>query len=366
MVNAIKNVVLSIFDYITHVFKVKDNRVICSNFNGRKYDGNSKFMCEEIKKYYPNIEIYCLGKKNEIIDNINYVKFPSFKAFYIFSTSRLWISNVRLPIWLKKKKSQFYIQTWHGKGPFKNVEKLAIDSLDKNYIKTAISDSKKMDLLIAPDKYNADFLRSCFWYDGEIVEYDLSYSLKIDFKNNSKEIIKKIKEKYNIKEKEKIILYAPTFRKYDYNYDLNLKNISSDYKVLIKLHPGIKNYNITGKNIINVSDYSSLDELLVASDILVSDYSSVVYDYLFYNKEVYLYAPDYEEYKKDRGFYVDYKNMPFPISYSIEELEKQIKNKEFKKYEKKIEDYITSNSFYKDNRKNIKIIIDRLSKVLKK
>lgn len=362
----IKNFILTILDYITHIFPVKNNQVICSNFNGKKYDGNSKFMCELIKEKYPDLKIYCLGKNNEETDGVCYVKFPSIKALYIFSTSMVWISNVRLPIWIKKKKNQYYIQVWHGRASFKNIEELAGDSLDENYIKTAKEDSKKMDLLISPDIYDTELLKKCFWYDGKIIEYDLSYKTKEYFKKEKQRLREIVRKKYNIKKNEKILLYAPTFRKYDFDYNIELNNISKDYKLLIKLHPGIKKNNIINKNAINVSDYPSLDELLVASDVLISDYSSVVYDFLFYNEEVYLYAPDYDEYTNDRGFYIDYKNMPFSISYSMDSLEKAINNNKYKDYKKSLDKYLKDNGFNIDNTKNIDLIYKELDNVLKK
>ena len=360
----ITNFILSIIDYIFFIFPIKKNRIICSNFSGKKYDGNTKYFCDKLLEKYVGLDVYCLGKKNEKVEGIKYVKFPSLKALYIFSTSKIWISNVRLPIWINKKKNQFYIQVWHGKATFKNVEKLAEDSLDKNYIETAKKDSKKIDLLISPDKYNTEFLKSCFWYDGKIVEYDLGYSFKEEYIKNKEKIKNKIRKMYNVKENEKIILYAPTFRKYEFDYNLEFNNIGDNYKVFIKLHPGLKNTKIKNKNIINVTNYNNIDELLVSCDILISDYSSIVFDYLFYNDEVYLYAPDYDEYKNDRGFYIDYKKLPFSISYSNEELEKAIINHLYKETKKELDNYLKENGFNIDNTKNIKEVYKIIDNIL--
>ena len=359
------NVLLTLFDYIFFIFPIKKNRIICSNFAGKKYDGNTKFFCDKLLERYNGLEVYCLGKENFEENGIKYVKYPSLKALYLFSTSKIWISNIRIPMWINKRKNQFYVQVWHGKATFKNVEKLADDSLDKNYIETAIKDSKKIDLLISPDKYDTDILENNFWYDGKIIELDLGYQFKKKYINDRKSIVKKIREMYNIKDQERIILYAPTFRKYKFDYNIDLNNIGDEYKVFVKLHPGIKNPELKNKNIINVSNYGSLDELLVASDILISDYSSVVYDYLFYNDEVYLYAPDYDEYKSDRGFYVDYKNMPFSISYNINDLEKDIMNHTYKNTKDELKKYLKKNGFNVDNTNNIEEIYKIMDKILK-
>ena len=169
---------------------------------------------------------------------------------------------------------------------------------------------------------------------------------------------------YNVKENEKIILYAPTFRKYEFDYNLEFNNIGDNYKVFIKLHPGLKNTKIKNKNIINVTNYNNIDELLVSCDILISDYSSIVFDYLFYNDEVYLYAPDYDEYKNDRGFYIDYKKLPFSISYSNEELEKAIINHLYKETKKELDNYLKENGFNIDNTKNIKEVYKIIDNIL--
>ena len=135
------------------------------------------------------------------------------------------------------------------------------------------------------------------------------------------EEISKIREKLNIPKNRKVILYAPTFRKYNRDKNgcilappINInkwkEKLSDKYIVLFRAHYevnsvlGIKNDEF----IYNVSDYKNLNELMKISDILITDYSSLIYDYSILKRPIYSYAYDYEEYAEKRGFYIDIEN----------------------------------------------------------
>ena len=140
-----------------------------------------------------------------------------------------------------------------------------------------------------------------------------------------------IKKQYNIIDKN-IVLYAPTFRK-DFSFggtSIDFKKLKEELKrkfggdwvVLIKLHPMIASkFKNDDENIIDVSFHEDMQELLCASDILISDYSSCMWDFALMRKPIFVFADDIEEYtKKDRAFYMPVEKWPYPVAENNEQL----------------------------------------------
>lgn len=177
---------------------------------------------------------------------------------------------------------------------------------------------------------------------------------------SSKDILNEIKEKVYHKlkiEKEcKLILYAPTFRK-DENlsvYDIKFEKLRTilnekflgEFKVLIRLHPRIKHLSKRlvefNENIIDVSIYDDMQELIIASDVFITDYSSGIFDFALMKKPGFLYATDIDEYKKERGLYYDLNILPFPLATNNKELEKNILQFDEERYNKELLEYFKS------------------------
>ena len=197
-----------------------------------------------------------------------------------------------------------------------------------------------IDLFISSSKAFSKQVRDFFWYDGKILESGLP---RTDILVNNK----------NIKNsKDNILLYAPTFRDngntWVYNLDYeelrkNLKNkFGGNWKIYIRFHPNISylqdsiKYN---KNIINATNYGDINNLILKSDILLTDFSSCIFDAMIAGKKTFMYAPDLEEYISQRGIDIDFNIVPFSLSKNKEELYKNIENFDLKRYEEKIEDF---------------------------
>lgn len=262
----------------------------------------------------------------------------SLKYFYEMCTSKVIITNFRTTDIFKKRKNQYYIQTWHSSLRLKQIEKDAESSLPKNYIKMAKEDSKKCDLLLSGCKYSTDIFKRAFWYDGEIFEYGTPRNDLLI--NNDKEYIRNIKRKLNILYDTKLVLYAPTFRKnddlevYNLDYESILKSLKEkfggEWKFCIKLHPHLisrseeLNY---GDDVLDLTKYDDIQELLSITDVLISDYSSLVFDFGLTKRPCFLYVPDLDEYiSKDRTLYFNIKSLPFISSISNKDLIEKIKS----------------------------------------
>lgn len=336
----IKLLYLPIFFF--RLFKIKKNRILCSNFMGKGYGDSPKYISEELAKdnKYEIIWI-CKNINDKFPNHVKPVKIYSLKYFYYIATSKFWIFNTRTPIYYIKRKKQIYIQTWHGCLAFKKIEFDVKDKLDKKYVKNAIKDTNYTNLMISNSSFCNELYKRAFRYSGKIMckgtpRNDLLVG------NNYLNIRKKVCRTLNIPKNNKIILYAPTFRAhYDTNpYDINfedvIKNLKAkyhdDYSIIIRMHPGIKNPDsliLNYYNYINANNYDDMQELILASDLLITDYSSTMFEAMIANKPVIIYANDIKDYNEDRGSYFKINELPFPASFNNDELLKIILNTNF-------------------------------------
>ena len=216
----IKDFIIASIIRVFNCLPIRNNKIFLYSYYGSQYGCSPKYISEYIVKNYPdkydvvwafnNIE----SKKD--IEGIRKVKIMSLKYFYELCTSKIVITNFRTTEMFKKRKNQYYVQTWHSSLRLKQIEKDAEDTLPKHYVEMAKVDSKKLDLLMSGCKFSTDIFKRAFWYDGEIFECGTPRN-DILFKNDMS-LNNKIKEKLKIDKRKKVILYAPTFRK---NNDLN-------------------------------------------------------------------------------------------------------------------------------------------------
>lgn len=337
------------------IFKINNKKIIVLNYNGKGYWDNGKYICNELTKY--NYEIYwaTIEKyKDSLPQKINYVKIDSIKYLYHLATAKIWINNNRFQLGIRKRKNQFYIQTWHGWLGFKKVES-AVKNTSNLYVWGAKNDSKMANLFISNSTFLTMVYKNYFWYNGEILECGCPRNDIII--NNSNDIIKKVKKYFWFPSSGKICLYAPTFRDnksldaYDIEYKMLLNELKNKFKgnrkLLIRLHPAISDstdrLSVFNENVINASDYPDMQELLVATDFLITDYSSCIFDYALSKKAAAIYASDIEKYREERNFAIKLEDSPFPIATNNMELKNIIKDFDMNKYLKKI------NKFYEDN-----------------
>lgn len=342
--------VYQVLFYIFRIFKIKNNKVVVVNFNGRGYGDSPKYIIEKLLD--KNLDIVwstnCIC--NEIPSQIRQVKFQTIKWIYEMATARVWINNCRFPYYVRKRKNQFYIQTWHGGIALKKIEYDAISSLTNEYIKRMVNDTNMTDLMISNGKMCDELYRRAFKYNGSILQ--VGSPRNDELINNKKALCTKARQKLNISSKEKILLYSPTYRDdyenkpYDIDFDKLRKLLESKYHckwhIIIKLHPNINDPTKYVSNInkyINGQNYSDIQELICASDLLITDYSSTMFEAMIANIPVILYANDIGKYCGDRGLNININSLPFPICQTNNELQKYIDTK-------KINDIIIGYDYY--------------------
>lgn len=357
---------------------IKTNKIVMNSYFGKGYGDNGKYIVKEIIKQELDYDIVWLIQKDlllstELPSKVRTAKYGSLKGLYELATAKIWIDNSRKTFYPIKRKNQYYIQTWHGGIALKKIERDAKEALSKNYINIAQKDSKMADLLVSNSLFCTEMYRNAFWYDKEIIEVG---SPRCDiFFEDKFEVQRKVKEYYKIKENIKIILYAPTFRKgsstdiYSIDFKMLLsaleKRFKSDWAVLVRLHPIMSrkaNFMNYSRYIINASEYDDMYELLASSDILITDYSSTMFEFSLMKKPVFLYAPDLEEYRRDRDLYFDIENLPYVISKNNVELKRRIETYNEEKYIKDLEYFLKQlNIFERGNA--ARKIVDRIKQI---
>lgn len=341
-------------------FPIKKKRIFVNAFDGKGISDNPKYIVKELIKMDSSVDIIWINKrKNDIPpDNITYCVPFSLKAIYYQATSRVWISTVRMPYYSIKRKQQYYFHTWHAGLAFKKVEAECEHALSSRYIRTAKHDSKMVDFFISDNDDNTSLFLNDFWYQGgEILKLG---SPRNDIFYFDKEAdVNILKAKYHL-EKCKVAVYAPTFRSdncldvYNMDYERLLSNLEKkfggEWVLLVRLHPRLEkkaeSYIKYTHSIRNGSSITDIQELLVIADFLITDYSSIVFDYINTRRAAIIYAPDIEEYKKDRDFHVKLEDSPFYICTNNDELEGRILDFNYEEYIAGVNEFMKRFGFY--------------------
>ncbi len=365
------------------LFKIKSNRIVFSNYWGLNgYTDSLKYIAEELLKQNSSIQIIWLLKNMnmELPETIKKVKYNTLKAFFYLSTASVWVDSQRKSVFMKKRKSQFYIQTWHGSIGFKKIELDCLNSYDnkKYYLKSRKHDTGLIDLFLSGNYWFNETIKRAFDYKGEILTEGTPRN-DILVNNNDSSLKERIINSLGLSKYDKIILYAPTFRKdekdmspYLSNTEKFISELNKQFKqnccLLIRLHPRmfiLANKINYSENIINVSKYSDIQELLLISDYLITDYSSCIFDFALQYKPGLIYATDLEDFKNDRNFYFDIEDSPFPISRNESELITNLVNFDFSNYKTRLDEFFKSvklNETGKASQKVAKIIMEKIYK----
>lgn len=300
--------------------------------SGHSYGDNIKYLSEYIAKKNQNAEIVW-AFSSELFSKVDCpfkkVKLYTYRYYYHILTSKYILSNARLnQRMLHKRKGQIYLQTWHGTA----LKRLGTDVMTKKrgWLEILLNpnvfqfDVNNTDIMISGSKFMTGIYRDKFGFKGTIVETGTPRN-DIFFQNHP-EIIEKVRSYYKIENDTQIILYAPTFRsdgKFTY-YDLDTEKLMSAWTdlterqcvLMVRLHPNLQHkskvfISTFPKGTIDATMYPDMQELLYAADVLVTDYSSSMFDFMYTYRPVIMYVPDSREY--DRGFYFKINQLPFMI-----------------------------------------------------
>ncbi len=351
------------------LFPIRKSKVVCSNFYGKGYGDNPKYIAEQlVKKGYVVYWLCDDVNKYQFPNYINAIKKNSFKALFHLATASVWIDNCRKPMWIIKRKEQRYYQTWHGSFGIKKAEGDALGKLEREYVESAINDSKMIDRLFADSEFGKKVWARSFWIEENKIDITGLARTDIFWLDTKSEIISKVKQSLGIEESQKIVLYAPTFRNngdeqvIDSSHVISSFNhrLGGNWKFVFRLHPRSKG-KIEYKDAINASGYEDMQELLLAADALITDYSGCSIDMVLQKKPVFMYAEDIDSYVKERGLALSTDELPYEVARNQNELNNIILNYDREHYEMECEKFLKEKGF-KESGDSSKIIAEIISK----
>ncbi len=347
------------FWVLCRILPVKKNKIVFQSYYGRAYSDNPKYIAEKLRETGKNLDFVWVtnGKEDpNVPEGFRVVLFRSFKYIYEMSTAKVWVDNSRKE-YCMKKKNQYYMQTWHGGFTLKKVERAVETELEPCYVRQAKRDAEQSDVMLSNCNELSKIYSEDFWYSGEILQKGLPRNdCLFDFTD---EDVKNIRSSLKIENDIRLLLYAPTFRKnrglkaYTLDYERCCKSLEKRFggkwKILLRLHPNIfaaaDNISFNERFVINASHYPDIQDLYIISDFLITDYSSVIFDFALLKRRAAFYATDISDYMSDRGFYFSLFDFPFEICQNNDEAEKMILNFDDKAYSERLNDFLKEQDF---------------------
>lgn len=369
----IKKTVKQLAIRIFYMLPIDKKKVVFSNFKGRGYGCNPKYIAEELHQDSKDWKLIWVVDKNAGVfpEWIQTVPLRSIQYYYALITSGFWVFNSRNNMHIRKRKGQIYIQTWHAPFSPKLLEADAIDRLPKEYVVDAQNDGAMTDAILADSKLQEEQNYRSFWLNenAKILRFGLPRNdYLINNKDNKSEILA-CRTKIGISIDNFVVLYAPTFRD-DYSlkgYVTNFAEIAEAFQkkvnkrvtILVRMHPNVRTQVDTFENLGNIKDvslYPDIQELSLASDCIISDYSTSIFDFTLMGKAAFICALDIAEYQKMRGLLPIFFEMPYPISYSTEELINDISTFNAEIYNNRIEEFLTCYPVYDDGKASASVV----------
>lgn len=369
-------------------YKVDDKTIFFEVYDGRNYTCSPKAIYEKMLtmkefKDFKFVWAFNEPSKHDVMKDkrLVIVKTNTKDYYKYISSSKYWIVNSIMDECITKKKGQVYVQCWHGT-PLKRLRyDIEVNGAVLNTIeeirKRNDRDAVKFDYFISPSKYCTEKFTSAFnlvALGKKDIIIEEGYPRNDSLFNRNKKDVDKIKDKLGIPKDKKVICYLPTFRDnqhtsgvgYTYNlvidFDSLKKRFGKDYVILFKPHYFIANKIDLSKYknfVYNVANYDEINDIYLASDLLITDYSSVFFDYANLNRPVMFYMYDFDDYKNNlRDFYISLDELPGPIAKTQKELEDYIVNidKSVSKYKKTYDKFNDKYNYLDDGNASERVI----------
>ncbi|WP_223806015.1 CDP-glycerol glycerophosphotransferase family protein [Ornithinibacillus gellani] len=329
---------------LASLLPVRKQLVIFESFHGKQYSDNPRAIYEYMRTHYPELELYWSADRRhtELFaqQQLPYLRRFSFAWICKMARARYWIVNARMPQWLPKRKGTMYVQTWHGT-PLKrlaaDMDAVYMPGTDtERYKRNFLEEAAKWDMLLSPNAYSTEIFRRAFDFKKEVLEFGYPRNDVLTNQNNM-ETVEQLKKACQLPTDKKVILYAPTWRdnqfydvgKYKFEIQLDMKRmqkeLGEDYVLVLRLHYLVaENLDLTGLEgfAYDFSTYGDIKDLYLLADILITDYSSVFFDYAILKRPILFFVYDLDDYRDDlRGFYFDFEQeAPGPLLQSTMEI----------------------------------------------
>lgn len=335
-----------------HKLPMEQKKIVFSNFHGKGFGCNPKYIALELLKRNKEENlgldlVWFNDGKDTFPEGIRTVPYNSEQAVREMATARILVDNQMKFTGFLKRPDQFFIETWHGAIPLK---KLGMDNppniISKSYCERMHNNFDAVDLLLSNSSFCTHMFRRGFAYEGYILEKGCPRN---DILTKDPALFKEdVCKMLGVDPAKKLMLYAPTFRAdkslkaYQMDYEKVAQAMGEDWVLLIRLHPHIQklaknlSYN---ERIVNASTVPDMQVLMAATDILITDYSNIMFEFMASGRPCFLYATDIEEYRKERDYYFDLEKLPFSIAQTTDELIGHIHDFDEKLYREKVQEF---------------------------
>ncbi len=318
------------------IFPIHRSRIVMSAYGGLGYCCNPKYISEYLLRHGGKELEIVWGlehpEKYRDIPGIKAVKYHSPAWFYNAVTASVIVTNVRCPQTQTKRKGQLLINTWHGGGAYKRVG--SGSEYDKNWAEERIrrEAAKKTDLFLSSSRAFTEYcIRQDYGYGGEVLSCGMPRNDLFFDKDKREAAARRVKDLLGIT--GYIAVYAPTFRGRDWKgyrtcapfpYQEVLSALHQRFGesaiILKRAHPGGEMADSAEGDVLDVTGYPDMQELLCAADMLITDYSSSIWDFALLGRPCLLYMPDLEEYVAQRGLCTPPEEWPGIVCRNDEEL----------------------------------------------
>ncbi len=314
--------VRSVLRPVSRLFPIRKRRILFWSFRGYQYSCSPKYLSEYLHDHFGKefelVWAFRDPEKWDLPDGIRKVRYRSIPFFYFHFTAGFIVTNIYPIPLVCTRERQCLIDTWHGGGAYKAA---GFDSGNRGEFRQLEFSRRNISVFLSSSRlFSEYFVRGGMRFKKEILNTGLPRN-DIFFYSPERQgrIIRDVRDRLGLAGDAKLLLYAPTWRERDAEYELDPERLRAAFAarfagrwaVLFRTH--MKTGGRTPEGVLDVSGYPDMQELLLASDALITDYSSSIWDYGLTGKPCFLYAYDLDQYREGRSFYLDIREWGFPV-----------------------------------------------------
>lgn len=340
---------------------VKKKRVMVYIHDRKGFTCNPKYIVKKlVEKYGNKLEIIWATMHPETCQEIKdlgvkVIKNNTKEQFLLYLRTKFFITNDAFPSWAMHRPMQKWLNTWHAGMNYKHIGYDYLAPQSRLGAKLFRIKNKQPDFYLSGSGFFTEDTSKSFRLDKKIF-LETGLPRNDVFFEDPAPVDKKVREYYGIDKSKRLAIFAPTFRRgmksdtYGMDFDLVRKALENrfggEWQILFRNHNFVKSKQKYA-GALDVSAYHDMQELMVAADVLISDYSSCLYDFCMSRKPAFVYATDLDNYmNNDRSFAYDFAKWPFPVATSNEQLLEKIEEFDEAEYKTKVEAHLTDAKAY--------------------
>lgn len=335
------------------------NEILGSSFYGYKYENNPRFVIEKLHTKYPDLKIAWIKNPKAKFKLPEFITPISSRVRMVFryATAKVIIDSHFVPMYFKKRKGQLAIFMYHGGI---GIKRNSNEVPGRKKSKVPRHNADNMSFFITNSRFTSRVIRTSLEYEGPILKCGYP---KDDLLFEEPRLYKeRVCKYYCLPDNTRLFLYAPTYRQ-DLEdcsgFDIDLETVrialsakwGGEWTPIVKWHPKQKitvdqTKDMYGINVIDASDYDSMQELIVASDAFISDYSSCIFEAAARKIPCFSYANDWEVFRHEQGVHFEIDELPFPYCKNNDELIEAIGDFDDNQYQRELARFFEKEGMY--------------------